>query len=179
MREPHRHRHIFAAGRGDQRTTPTPLGPLSPEIETTRTETQLTAAQLEKGRLITPPDASDVRNQKNPPKTAVDKPTLCRNHLHPHSREPKPYALHKQRIPSTALTTNHTANESYSKSEKHPLQIATPAPQGGGPPRSPKRRDANAQTHSSYSHTIAGLADLMNTCTDVQYTQIIQQLPAE
>jgi hypothetical protein len=126
MREPHRPQRIFAANRGDQRTAPTPLCPLPPEIKFTTTEIQTTTPHLDKGQLITPPDASDVRILKINPKTALDKPTQCATHVHPHPRKLMTDELQiEKKMPSTALIATPTANDSHSKPQRPPER--TPA----------------------------------------------------
>jgi hypothetical protein len=77
MRDTHRQHYIIEEIRGDNRTTPTLLG-LLPETKTTNIDTQPTAILLEIGRLITPPDASDVRNPKKTPKIHSKQPDPMR-----------------------------------------------------------------------------------------------------
>ena len=97
--------------------------------------------------------------------------------MHPHLRKSMTDELQiEKKIPSTALNATPTAKDSY-HSNMHQRPKPTPAPKkGGGLQKSRKRRAAAARAHSSYPHTITGLADLLTTCTDEQYAQIIHQL---
>ena len=68
------------------------------------------------------------------------------------------------------------AIDGCSVKQQYPMRTSAPNA-GGGLLKSLKRRAAATRAQSSYPHTISGLTDLLATCTDEQYTQIIHQLP--
>ena len=154
------------------------LGPLSPALRLTTTELQTPTSYIDTCQLITPPNASDVRNLQNVPKTILDKQTPCLIHAYPHQCKTMTDDLQiEEKIPSTALNaTPEGATDNRSKKQQLPKR--TPAPKtGGGLQKSRKRRATEERARSSYPHTISGLAYLLATCTDEQYIPIIHQLP--
>jgi hypothetical protein len=175
MRDTHRQHHSIEESRGDHRTPPSLLG-LLPEIGKKNTNKQPTATQLETGRPITSPDASDVRNHKKPPKSNPEKPAILLATQAPYSIESKINALQTQAHCDTQKAKRRTMGRS--ETLLHSLHNETPAThKGGGTPIASKRSAAEAWTRSSHSHTISELTKLLNSCTDEQYAQVIRQLP--
>jgi hypothetical protein len=86
--------------------------------------------------------------------------------------------LHREeKIPCTALTAT-PSDSTDSRPKQQLLPKRPPAPNtGGGLQKSRKHRAPEERAHSSYPKTIPGLTDLLATCTDEQYIQIIHQLP--
>jgi len=130
---------------------------------------------LEPNLPIAPPDASDVRKPKNVPKTILDNKAPSLIHIHPHHCKTKTDELQiSNKTPCTGLnTTPIGAIDNRSIKQQHSKQ--TPAPNTeGGPPKSLKRRATVSHAQSSYPHTISCLTDIMATCTDEQYSKIVQ-----
>ena len=168
MREPHRPQHIYVASGGDQTTTPTAEGPLSPEIKLTTTENS-TTPQLDEGQFITPPYASDVRIQKIKPKTNLDKPTQCVIPVHPHTRKSKTYALQiVNKMPSTALSATPTANNSHSKPHCPPRRANACSSQGWRTSDQPQTQSGGSRGPgllSPYDHGPNASLEHLHGCT--------------
>ena len=134
---------------------------------------------------IAPPDASDVKKGKNTlPQPEPDTPhsPTCTNRKDPVIKD-KRITMHaklQKRLPtSTKLKSTSPRETSYSSERQHHAK-QPPAPLGDRVPRSRKRQQSSGEPLlTPHPHTIARLTELLDTCTDTQYIDIIKSLPAD
>jgi hypothetical protein len=130
----------------------------------------------------------DIRGEADPKPLTIEIPKssnapnnpnakLPRNKMHQYVKETQ-WKLSKQ-IPTEVKITRIT---SYRKTNKQPC-IASTLLLGGGNPCNKKRKHSDlpkpAPYPSSNQHTAESLALMLDTCTDTEFTTIIQQLPSD
>jgi len=153
----------------------------APKEPVTATSHQQLHTTIETILHIAPPDASDVRKKKNAlPNNEPD-------HKPPRTNRKEPASKHKgrahaelhRRLPSITKLETSSPREvgSCSDRQHHAEQSTTPI--GDRVSRGRKRQHSTGELlQGPHPHAIFRLSELLNTCTDAQYKEIIRRLPA-
>ena len=180
MREPQpSQKHKATTRQGQQKKADAPGGaPIVPSIESH----QQHHSTIDTIPHIATPDASDVRKQQNAlPQPELDTPQspTCTKRNYPsipHKGITRHIKLQKQL--TTSAKQKSTSPLGHSSERQHHAR-QPPAPLGESVPMSRKRRHPpGGLMMIPHPHTIARMSELLDTCTDKQYIEIIRNLPA-
>ena len=152
--------------------------PIDPTTSTPHPQLHTT---IDKILHIAPPYASDVNKKNNAlPQTKPD-------HRPTRTNRKDPSSIHKGRandklrrmLPSTSTKLETPRpREACNGSDRQHHAEQSPAPKGNDVPMSRKRQHSSGEPLSGpHLHTIPRLSELLDTCTDAQYKDIIRRLP--